>query len=74
MKLKKGESRAEEDLVRNCAKCGTPLPSNHEQKNCDSCNRKESGQIRNVAFIILGGIGGLLGLGKYVLPKIIKKL
>ncbi len=72
MKLKKRESRAEEDLARYCAKCGTPLPSNHKQKNCDSCNREDSDNFRKGVAIAVG-TPVLIGLVKRVLPKIIKK-
>lgn len=72
MKLKKGEPRAEEDLVRYCAKCGTPLPSKHKQKNCDFCNREDANTLLK-GLAIFGGTTSLFGLVKWVLPKIIKK-
>lgn len=71
MKFKKSELRAEEDLVRYCSKCRTELPSNHKQKNCDSCNREDANKMRNGIFAVIGS--GLILLGKVVLPKIIKK-
>lgn len=73
MKFKKGELKAEEDLVRYCSKCGCPLPSNHKQKKCDSCNREDASKLHNLISIVLAGLGGVYGFGKFVLPKIIKK-
>lgn len=71
MKFKKGEHKAKEYSVRYCEKCGCPLPSEHKQKYCDSCNREDANKWRNI-FSIVFGLLAMIGL-KIGLPRIIKK-